>query len=113
MVQVVELRGYIDETGRKRFADWFEDLESRASAKLAIALTRMAQGNFSNAKGVGQGVYEYRIDFGPGYRIYFGWDGEQLVILIGGGTKKRQQVDIATAQECWADYKRRKKKEIN
>jgi putative addiction module killer protein len=52
---------------------------------------------------------ECRIDFGPGYRIYFGKDGERLVILIGGGTKKRQSSDIAAAQLCWADYKRRKK----
>jgi putative addiction module killer protein len=78
---------------------------------VTIALTRMEQGNFSNAKGVGTGVYECRIDFGPGYRIYFGKDGDRLVILIGGGTKKRQQKDIAAAQECWAAYKRRKKQE--
>lgn len=76
-----------------------------------IALTRMEQGNFSQATGVGEGVYEYKIDFGPGYRIYFGKDGERLVILIGGGTKKRQQKDIASARECWAAYKRRKKRE--
>jgi putative addiction module killer protein len=56
-------------------------------------------------------VYEYKIDFGPGYRIYFAKDGETLVILLGGGTKKRQQKDIAAAQMCWADYKRRKKRE--
>ena len=55
---------------------------------------------------------EYKIDFGPGYRIYFGRDGDRLVILIGGGTKKRQQQDIAAAQECWAAYKRRKRQEI-
>ena len=59
-------------------------------------------------KGVGGGVLEYKIDFGPGYRIYFGKDGEQLVILISGGTKKRQDEDIAEAQRCWIDYKRRK-----
>jgi len=66
-------------------------------------------GNLSNTKGVGKGVLEYKIDFGPGYRIYFGKDGERLVILIGGGTKKRQDNDIAAAQVCWADYKRRKR----
>ena len=72
----------------------------------------MEQGNFSKAKGVGAGVYEYKIDFGPGYRIYFGRDGDRVVILIGGGTKKRQNKDIQHAQQCWADYKRRKKQEI-
>ena len=57
-------------------------------------------------------VCEYKIEFGPGYRIYFGKDGNRLVILIGVGTKKRQEQDIASAQECWAAYKRRKKQEI-
>ena len=104
-----ELRGYIDETGNKRFAKWFEGLDAIAAARVTIALTRIERGNLSNTKGVGKGVLECRIDFGPGYRIYFGKDGERLVILIGGGTKKRQDNDIAAAQVCWADYKRRKK----
>jgi putative addiction module killer protein len=68
-----------------------------------MALTRMGMGNFSKAKGVGTGVYEYKIDFGPGYRIYFGIDGETLVILLGGGTKSGS--GRMSAQECWADYK--------
>jgi putative addiction module killer protein len=71
----------------------------------------MERGNFSQAKGVGAGVYEFKIDFGPGYRIYFGRDGDYLVVLIGGGTKKRQNKDVQAAQACWADYKRRKKQE--
>jgi putative addiction module killer protein len=104
-----ELRGYVDEIGNKRFAKWFEGLDAVAAAKVAIALTRIEQGNLSNTKGLGKGVVEYKIDFGPGYRIYFGKDGERLVILIGGGTKKRQESDILVAQACWADYKRRKK----
>lgn len=104
-----ELRGYVDETGRKRFAQWFDRLDAIAAAKVTIALTRIERGNLSNAKGVGAGVLEYKIDFGPGYRIYFGKDGERLVILIGGGTKKRQDSDIAAAQACWTDYKRRKR----
>ena len=59
-----------------------------------------------------KGVIEYKIDFGPGYRIYFGRDGERLVILFGDGTKQRQHQDVAAAQACWAAYKRRKKQEI-
>jgi putative addiction module killer protein len=66
-------------------------------------------GSFSNAKGLSAGVYEYKLDFGPGYRIYFGKDGEVLVILLGGGTKKRQQKDIDNAIARWHDYKSRKK----
>lgn len=109
---MVELRGYVDENGYKPFADWLERLDTSAAAKVTIALVRMEQGNFSRVKGVGAGVFEYRIDFGAGYRVYFGKDGETLVILLGGGTKKRQQKDIAAAQESWADYKRRKKQEV-
>jgi putative addiction module killer protein len=71
-------------------------------------MTRLALGNFSNVKGVGSGVFECRIDFGPGYRVYFGKDGENLVILLGGGTKKRQQRDIQAALANWREYKRRK-----
>jgi putative addiction module killer protein len=65
----------------------------------------------SNVKGVGARVFEDRIDFGPGYRVYFGKDGDAVVILLGGGTKKRQDRDIAIAQERWADYKKRRARE--
>ena len=75
---------------------------------MAAALVYIQQGNFSTAKGVGAGVYEYRIDFGPGYRIYFGKDGDRLVILVGGGTKKRQQEDLQIALARWQDYKQQK-----
>jgi putative addiction module killer protein len=109
---MIELRGYVDESGRRCFAVWFEGLDAPAAARVTIALTRMERGNFSNAKAVGAGVFEYRIDFGPGYRVYFGKDGDRLIILVGGGTKKRQQKDIETAQARWADYKQRKRQEI-
>jgi putative addiction module killer protein len=71
----------------------------------------MEQGNFSNVKGVGGGVFEFRIDVGPGYRIYFGKDGDQMVILLTGGTKKRQRKDIEMAQGYWKDYQHRKTRE--
>src|SRR5438552_1329406 len=100
---MVELRGYVDKNGIKRFADWLVGLDATAAAKVTIALARMEQGNLSKVKGVGTGVYEYKIDFGPGYRIYFGKDGERLIILLGGGTKQRQSKDIQTAQGFWAD----------
>ena len=70
-----------------------------------------AAGNLSGIKGVGGGVFEHRIDFGPGYRIYFGKDGDALVILLGGGTKRRQRQDVETARGRWRDYKRRKRQE--
>ena len=65
-------------------------------------------GNFSAARSAGKGVQELRLDFGPGYRVYFGVDGDRLVILLGGGSKKRQQADIVAAQAQWQEYKRRK-----
>jgi putative addiction module killer protein len=105
---MIDVREYNDRQGRSPYAAWFDRLPAQAAAKVATALTRLAQGNFSNVKGVGSGVFEYRIDFGPGYRVYFGKDGDSLVILLGGGTKKRQQHDINAALANWQDYKRRK-----
>ena len=66
----------------------------------------MRKGNLSNARGVGSGVHEFRIHFGPGYRVYFGREGDALIILLGGGVKARQQRDIEMARRLWADYKR-------
>lgn len=77
--------------------------------RVTVALARAAAGNLSNAMGLGGGVSELRIDFGPGCRIYFGRDGATLIILLAGGTKKRQQRDIEAAQQRWADYERRKR----
>ncbi|MGH9735385.1 MAG: type II toxin-antitoxin system RelE/ParE family toxin [Candidatus Acidiferrales bacterium] len=105
---MIEVREYLDRRGHSLFATWSDSLNEEAATKVAASLARIQQGNFSNAKGVGAGVYECRIDFGPGYRIYFGKDGERLVILLGGGTKKRQQMDISTALARWQDYKQRK-----
>ena len=105
-----ELRYYVASDGRTPFADWFADLDSTARAKVAAALVRMEQGNLSKVKSVGQGVLEYKIDFGPGYRVYFGRDGEVLVMLLTGGTKKRQQRDIKDAAAYWRDYKQSRRK---
>ena len=102
---------YLDRAGSSPFAEWFKTLDAVAAAKVTTAVRRLELGNFSNVKGVGAGVFEYRIDFGPGYRVYIGKDGDAVVILLGGGTKKRQDRDITTAQERWADYKKRKTQE--
>jgi putative addiction module killer protein len=105
---MLELRYYLASNGGSPFEEWFAELNSAAAAKVAVALARLEQGNLSNAKAVGEGVLEYRIDWGPGYRVYFGRDGEVLVILLTGGTKQRQQRDIDAAKTSWADYKRRR-----
>jgi putative addiction module killer protein len=106
MLEIVE---YLDATGRSVFGVWFDRLDAQAAAKITVALQRLRQGNLSNVKGVGSGVLEYRIDFGPGYRLYFGRDGDEIVVLLAGGTKRRQQQDTETAQSLWTEYRRRKK----
>ncbi|MCY4385557.1 MAG: type II toxin-antitoxin system RelE/ParE family toxin [Desulfurellaceae bacterium] len=108
---MIEAREYIDAKGRSPFARWFNRLNAQAAAKVVTALVRMEQGNLSGVRGVGAGVLECRIDFGPGYRVYFGKDGDTLVILLGGGTKKHQQQDIETARALWREYKQRKRQE--
>ncbi|QQM05378.1 hypothetical protein I8G32_03947 [Rhodopseudomonas palustris] len=92
------------------FADWLDGLDVMAAAKVTTAVARLSLGNLSNVKSVGEGVLETKIDFGPGYRIYFGRDGDTLVILLCGGTKKRQRSDIARAIVYWRDYKQSKKR---
>ena len=83
-------------------------LNAPAAAKVAAALYQLAAGNFSNVRSVGSGVFERKIDFGPGYRLYFGRDGNVLVVLLGGSGKQRQQEAIAAAKARWTDYRRRK-----
>ncbi|MDR3461143.1 MAG: type II toxin-antitoxin system RelE/ParE family toxin [Beijerinckiaceae bacterium] len=99
---------YQREDGHSPFADWFDALDRQAAAKVTIAVERLSRDNCSNIKGVGAGLLEYRIDWGPGYRIYFGRDGEKLVILLTGGTKRRQGEDIERAKVLWVDYKKRR-----
>ncbi len=106
---MIEVAQYETEDGRCPFAEWFADLDARAAAKVTTAMAWIEAGNTGDVKPVGDGVSERRIDFGPGYRLYFGQDGRRLVILLIGGTKKRQQQDIAEAKAYWSAYKRRKK----
>jgi putative addiction module killer protein len=100
---------YLSPNGTSPFAAWFNRLDPQAAAKVNVALTRMEMGNLSNVKSVGLGVLEYRIDWGPGYRIYFGRQGDELVILLAGGTKQRQRRDISDAAMRWQEYKNKNK----
>jgi len=99
---------FTDELGNSPFARWFAGIDAQAAAKVSIAIYRLGLGNMSNTKPVGQGVLEYKLDYGPGYRIYFGQDGKTLVILLHGGTKKLQDRDIKRARRFWTEYKQRK-----
>ena len=106
----MQIREYIDLKGKSAFRGWFKSLSPAAQAKVAAALSRMEDGNVSNVKSVGLGVVERRIDWGPGYRIYFGREGDDIIVLLGGGTKKRQGKDIVRAQALWTEYKTLKRR---
>lgn len=105
MIAIVE---YLAEGGRSPYREWFDALDPQAATAVTVAIERLADGNTSRVKAVDEGVSEIRIDRGPGYRVYIGWDGKALVILLGGGTKRRQQRDIADALALWRTYKARK-----
>ena len=106
---MIRVEEYITEEGISPFADWFEGLDAQAANKVNTYLTRIAQGNTSSLKPIKGAFGEVRIDWGPGYRIYAGRDGNTLIILLGGGTKQRQQKDIEKAAELWEEYKERNK----
>jgi len=101
---------YLTRQDNRPFADWLERLrDQRARQKITARIDRVELGNFGDTKTVGGGVIELRIDHGPGYRVYFGRDGDQVVLLLLGGDKRTQTRDIDTAKEYWAEYKVRKK----
>lgn len=103
----LRIEEYIREDGSSPFARWFDRLGREAAYKVMTARSRMELGNLSAVKWIGA-LGEYRIDWGPGLRIYLARDGDELVMLFGGGTKKRQQADIREAEALLAEYKRRK-----
>ncbi len=106
-MMVIKVVEYIREDGSNPFKEWFDDLDAQAAAKVATATLRLEMGNTSNVKWIGT-IGEYRIDWGPGYRLYLGKDGDALIILLVGGTKKRQQTDIERAKNLFTEYKARK-----
>jgi len=101
---------YLREDGTSPYEEWFMGLDTAAAAKITTVKLKMEQGNLSNVKWF-RGIGEYRLDWGPGYRVYIGRDGERLIILLGGGTKKGQQKDIDRAETMWEEYKVRKAKQ--
>ena len=104
---MIEIREYVDSRGRNPFGRWLKGLDTMAKTRVRTALARMEEGNLSDVRGVGGGVLEYRMHTGPGYRIYFGRQGDTLIILLGGGTETRQHKDIKAARALWREYNRR------
>lgn len=104
----MKVQEYIREDGSNPYQKWFDSLDPQAAAKVTVAIARLELGNTSNIKWF-EGIGEYRINWGAGYRIYLTLEDKQLIILFGGGTKKKQQADINRAKELYQEYKQRKK----
>ena len=106
---VIKIVRYVTADGEDRFDAWLRLQSAEIRARVQTRLDRVELGNFGDHRGVGQGVFELRVDRGPGYRIYYGRDGDDLVILLAGGTKKRQTRDIETAHTLWKAYRQEKR----
>jgi putative addiction module killer protein len=106
---MIPLHEFTRDDGRSPFGEWFDQLDNAIALKVNTYLTRMSSGNFGQCKSVGGGLHECRIDQGPGYRVYFGKEVDRLIILLAGGTKKRQQADIENARIYWKIHKERLK----
>jgi putative addiction module killer protein len=105
---VIEIRHYVSRAGRDVFDDWLTQLaDARAQAEIATRINRLAAGNFGDCKSLRQGLFELRIDSGPGYRVYYAMIEGECVLLLCGGDKRRQSSDIERASEFLKDYKER------
>lgn len=107
-----EILEYEDEKGISSFNLWFWRLEARAAAKVTCAIQKLGRGLRPDVEPVGEGVFESKIHFGPGYRVYFALENDQLIILLGGGEKSSQAKDIAAAKSRWADYRAQRRKDF-
>jgi len=107
---VIAILHYVTEKGRDLFDEWMQKQAAHVRTRVLARIDRIEFGNFGDWKSVGEGVSELRIDVGPGYRVYFGRDGKKIVILLGGGTKRRQVQDIENAKKCWKMYKQEKRR---
>lgn len=103
-----EIRRYITPDGRVPFLEWYYSLGDRKTQyKIDIRLERVELGNLGDCRSLGEGISELRINYGPGYRIYFGQLGTTIVLLLCGGDKSTQQEDISKAKEYWEEYEKR------
>ncbi len=108
MTEEIEIRRYLTETGRDVFGEWLGGLrDNRIRAKLVARIDRLAAGNFGDCKSLRRGLYELRINWGPGYRVYYAMLGRTCVVLLCGGEKRKQASDIQRALEYLSDYRER------
>ena len=101
---MLTVREYLDDDGRSPFRDWLDELDQSTRARIQVRVLRFESGNLGDHKQVGDGVWEARLAFGPGYRIYFGKSGAEFVLLLLGGDKATQRKDIKQAKQYWATY---------
>src|SRR5688572_30490061 len=105
---MVEILRYVTPAGKDVLGEWLAELpDQRARAKIAVRINRLAAGNFGDCKPLQEGVWELRIDWGPGYRVYYAMAGRTSVLLLCGGDKRKQFADIKRAIEFWKDYQQR------
>ena len=104
MLKMIEFTEYIDANGKSPFAQWFDALDAVAATKIRVYTTRVELGNYSNVEPIGEGLSEIKIDFGPGYRVYFRKEKEKLLLLLGGSSKKGQQKAIDASKLAWKKY---------
>ncbi len=105
---MIEVREYIAPNGKALFSEWLKGLRDRqARARILTRINRVRLGNFGDCKSLGDGLFEFRMTFGPGYRVYFGRVDEQVILLLCGGDKSSQNKDIETARAAWIDYRSR------
>jgi len=105
---VIEIRRYLTAAGQDVFGEWLSELKDvKARTRIAMRIDRLANGNFGDAKSIGGGLRELRIDWGPGYRVYYGMAGTAVVLLLCAGDKRKQAADIERARAYWKDYQER------
>lgn len=111
---MIDIEEYLDADGHSPFAEWLNSLDAVTAARITTILHRLEQGNLGDVAPVGEAVSERRMDFGPGYRLYFGFTrrpSRTSIVLLGGGSKRRQRLDIRKAKWRWKDYRRRQREE--
>lgn len=104
-----QIKYYKDSRGNSPFLDWLENLaDTMGRAKIKVHIDRLARGNFGNCRSLGNGLHKLKINFGPGYRVYFGLMGQEIVLILCRGSKQGQNRDIEKAKEYWASLKEEK-----
>ena len=98
------IREFVTESGKNLYRNWLDTLDSSVKARIQARILRLETGNLGNCESVGKGVFEVKLNFGPGYRVYYSFEGQKMILLLGGGNKSTQSTDIKKAQNIWNSY---------